>query len=131
MISMIDQRLLILVVLSGIARGYTAVRKGYQTYQRHNRNYNPITKFETRLPPGYRKPYRYLTKAGEGLLTGQIIYDVYNDITNQDAVPTLLQPKTYKFNKKRSRQFSNPRSRYKYGRRCCKCNRQSSPRKRY
>ncbi len=111
--------------IQGVYRGYRAyqaIKRGYKTYNRYNMRYNPIAKFETRLPPGYRKPYRYGIKAGDAILTGGIIYDVAKDIyqnalqKNQQPAPPYKQYKTY-------RRFSTGNSRRQQARHyhCRRC----------
>ncbi len=64
-------------------------------------------------PPHLRKPLRKYYKIGTGLVAGKSIYDVYDDITNQNG--SLPQkPSPGRFNEKRHRRFRNTSRRYKY-----------------
>ncbi len=92
-------------------RGYKTIKRGYQTYNRYNQMYNPVAKFETRLPPGYRKPYRIGLRIGDAILAGGLIYDISKDLFNDFSDDTASPPgkiqkqfKTYKPYKTRRRQ---------------------------
>ncbi len=99
-------------------RGYQVVRKGYNTYSRYNKMYNPIAKFETRLPPQYRKPYRIGLHIGDAILTGGILYDtaknLYEESQSTGGNAQVLQRKQQKTN-----QFKQKYRRYDKHR--CRC----------
>ncbi len=108
------------MVLGTAIRIAQAVGKRTAQFEGLNRRYNPIAKFETFLPPRYRKPYRYATKVGDAILFGTGLYkiaeDIYNDGTDHGNAPIQSIRKYRQFQKTYSR-----RGRRMDRRRKCKC----------
>ncbi len=77
----------VISVVTQAQRIYKIAKAGYGNYNRANLKYNPIAKFETRLPPNYRKPYRIGLRVGDAILSGGLIYDAMKAI-NDDQIYT-------------------------------------------
>ncbi len=94
------QMTVIQIVSTGL-KVYRIAKKGYKKYDSYNYKYNPIAKFESRLPPGYRKPYKIGLRIGDAVLSGGIIYDamrMVNDApTSGTSAKTGYQQKNRKY----------------------------------
>ncbi len=110
-----------------IQKGYKAykyAKRFNQNYQNYNYRYNPIAKFETMLPPNYRKPYRIVSRIGEAVLTGGLLYDIAKDLT--DATETTgngSSPNKLKQGNSGRNFYRSSRGSYNSRKRRCYCKR--------
>ncbi len=117
------------VITTGI-KVYRTAKRGFRTYNQFQERVNPIVRFQRKLPPGFRKPYRIGLAIGDAILSGGLIYEAMkfaNDGQQSPSSQTRKLPETRnnleQSRSKRKYSAEYRTSRRSYTRRCKPVNR--------